>query len=461
MATASAAIPPLEIASGYQPFSGEPPSKGCVVRELSLPAVCSGSQRCPVVRSRLASCEGGVTEVAVAGSTVAFGLPNGATSGFAYWPAGGALRAFGVAGSDPQPVQNGEGALFVVRVEGQRLVDYRIDGQGLLQRRVWDSTVGQSDHLLSATWVGPRLVAWLTKSYRGASLQVTASNAGTPTTRDIPPPPGSWSDSVVSAHTSSSRSFAVLYGSSGVGIFTDNRVWRLPITVSRTAAERDVLVAETGNPIFAFKSFDYADTSGAHVIFLKQTLAGTGSVSATDLHLLAGRFGRTDDCLTAQLSKPTVCKRVETDSQGAALARTPDGQAWLAKVVTTREHRATAQLECPPQPHCLRGQPCREAPCQIAERRVHDSVRHELVVVRLSPGGTGAELGIRYELADIAGTNIVRMVDMDAAGSDLHVAVLTGDSKVLWLQLDTTTMAMAPLGSGDITVTPVELSPEK
>lgn len=457
-ATATAAIPSLEAAGPYQAFSGEPLAKGCGVRELSLPPLCSGLQRCPVVRNRLATCEGGASEPSVAGSTVVFGVQNGPATGFAIWPAGGPLQAYGNAGSAPQPARSRDGALTIVRVEGQRLVDYRQDGQGPLERRVWTSTVEQSDHLLNATWIGPRLVAWLSKDYRGASVEVTASESGAPQRRDIPSPPSPWSNSVVAAHFSDARPYALLYGSSGVGILAGDRVWQVPMTVSRTAAEHDVLVPESGVPTFAFKSFDFNDSSGAHVLFPKGTLTGFGPESATDLHLLFGRFARENDCLEVPLDKPRACKRVEKDSQGAALARTSDGRAWLAEVVTTREHRASSRRVCPPPPNCSGGRPCREEPCRITERDVHDSVRHELVVVRLSSDGTGAELGIRYELADLAGVDIVRAVEMDAEGSRLHVAALTGDSKVLWLELDTKAMTLAPLGAADVTVTPVELS---
>lgn len=454
-----------QTATGYQTWSGEAPAKGCVVRDLAPPALCSGEARCPVVQSRLAVCEGGTSEVAVAGATVVFGLrAGGAEGGFAYWPARDGIHAFGAPGSDPRPALDDQGALRLVRVEQRRIVDYLVDGPAL-QKRVWESFPGNSDHLTNASWVSGSLFARFSRGYSSSSRDFVAAADGTFKSPDVSSPPGYWPYPVVPARTPG-HSYAVLYGPSGVGIAADQAVWLVPSAVSRTAAERDVLVGASAKeaPVFAFKSFDSGETSGAHILFPRGPLVAAGKVGFTDVHLLAGRLTRTDDCPVGRGqadTKARPCTRIETDSQGSSLARTGDGRIWLAHVVTTREHRASAKVVCPPQPHCPRGMPCREVPCNVVESDVHDSVRHELRVVRLAPDGSGAELGIRLDLADIGGVDYVRMMDMDSVAQILHVALQTSDLKVLRLQLDTTSMRLTPLGPADVTVTPIELSPEK
>ncbi len=455
----------LQVAGGYQAWNGEAPAKGCVVRDGKAPSVCSGAARCPVVQTRLAVCDGGVSEVTIAGATVVFGLGQGnMETGFGYWPSGEAARAFATAGSAPRPALDGEGALFLVRVEQNRVVDYWLDGH-TLQRRVWDAMAGENHHLMSAGWAGRKLYARLSRGYTAHSRDIVASAEGSFQTRDIGLPTGHWPYPVVPARDGAERALALLYGSDGVGVNVDRQVWLLPRKVSRTAAERDVLLPATaqGEALFAFRSFDGGEAGGIHVLSPKGPLAGTSAVAATDVHLLGTGLAQANDCpqgAAMEGAKARVCTRSESDSLGAALARTGDGRVWVAFVVTTREHRAATSVVCGPPPRCAPGQPCRPTPCETVEKDVHDSVRHELSVVRLAADGSGAEMGIRYELGDVAGVDVLRTLDLAAVGMDLHLAAQAGDKVVVRVQLDTTALRPVRLGGGDVTVTPVELTPE-
>ena len=465
-ATGAKAAAPLQaavaVAGGYQAWSGPRSQLKCSLRVEPAPPSCSGAARCPVIRSEAALCNVAVKELSLAGGTAVLELTGDkGVQELAYWPAGDAVHVVSSAGAEARPTLNEDGALFVVRVEQGRLVDYRLDGQTLM-RRVWDAMPGENNHLMMAAWSGERLVARLSKGYSSRSREIVAARSGVFSARDVDAPEGNWPYAVVPTFGGGGRAYAVLYGSGGVGIAEDQRVWYVPRAVSRTAAERDLLAPATqmNQPVFSFRSFDGGDPSGAHVLVPKGPFGGAGSVPVIDVHLLSGRLLRTSDCVPGAVKKPRPCARVESDSQGAALARTDDGRVWLAFVVTRREHRAIGEVVCPPQPRCQPNEPCRPVPCVLNERDVHDSVRHELSVVRIAADGAGAELGFRYEMTDIADAYFVQMVDMTAVGRDLHFVVKAGENRVRRVQLDTTAMSPVPLGQSEVTVTPIQLTPE-
>ncbi len=460
--TAAPAKVALEVAGGYQAWSGPGSQLRCSVRVVPAPPSCSGAARCPVIRNEAAVCDAAVTELSLAGGTAVFEfVARPGVQGFAYWPAGDAAHVVSSAGAEARPTLDADGALFVVRVEQGRLVDYWLDGQTLM-RRAWDAMPGENNHLMTAAWSGDRLIARLSVGYSSRSREIVAARSGAFQARDVAAPSGHWPYAVVPAFGGSGSAYAVLYGSAGVGITEDQRLWYVPMAVSRTAAEHDALAPATrmNQPVFSFRSFDGGETSGAHVLVPKGPLGGAGSVPVTDVHFLSGQLLRTNDCAQGPEAKPRPCSRTESDSQGAALARTDDGRVWLAFVITRREHRSLAEVVCPPQPRCRPNQPCRPVPCALKEKDVHDSVRHELVVVRIAADGAGAELGLRYEMTDIADADIVQMVDLTAVGKDLHFVVRAGDNRVRRVELDTTAMSPVPLGAAEVTVTPIALTPE-
>jgi len=72
------------------------------------------------------------------------------------------------------------------------------------------------------------------------------------------------------------------------------------------------------------------ELSGVHVLFPKAPFARGSRAPVTDVHLLAGRLERKNDCPRRPEAKPRVCTSPEIDNQGGALARTGDGRAWVS-----------------------------------------------------------------------------------------------------------------------------------
>lgn len=450
---------PLKTAAGYEPWSGPGPQIQCKVRDV--PAACAGVERCPVIRNQALTCDMPVSEVAASGGTAVFGfVASNAERPFAIWPADKEPRVVSAPGGEPRPVRGDKGILHVVRVEQRRLVDYRLDPESL-SRRSWDVVVGEDQHLMTAGWTGDALIAWLSVRSSPYSKEVKGGFAGPFAERDVGPPPGNWPYPVVPTWSPGGYPNAVLYGSAGVGLTAGERVWLLPASIASTAAERDVLPAGSLvlAPAFAFRSFDLDARSGVH--FLVPTLLpleGQRPVPLRDMHFLATRAARTNDCPRAPEPSARACAQTETASEGCALAATSDRNPWLAYILTTREHRALAQVVCPPPPRCPAGMPCRQAPCTSIEKNVRDSVRRELVVVQLGSDRADVKLAFRLELTDLAGADVVSALDMGAEGSDLHVVLKAGDSLLRRLQLDTTAMRLVPLGPDELTLTDVKVT---
>lgn len=456
--------PPLHVASGYEAWTGGPLGNGCSVRALPASPTCVGAGRCPVAGNEVATCGAPVADVILAGGTAVFGFQgfqSQSVKGFGYWPAGEGVRTVGADGAETKAALSGDGKVYVVRVEQGRLVDYRVGSEALV-RRTWAGALAPDDHLMSAESVGDSLIARVAvRSYSPSSRDVIAGPSGTFQSRDVPAPPGSWSYPNVVTHSSDRQGVGLAYGPAGVGVIADQATWMVPHTVARTAAARDILLPVEGqpHPVLAFKSFDGGERSGAHVLFPKAPFARGSRVPVTDVHLLAGRLERKNDCPQRPDATPRVCTRTEIDSQGVALARTGDGRVWVSFLVTRREHRARFQIVCPPPPRCAPGEPCRQAPCEDRQSDVRDSVRHELMVYRLGTGGAGAELGYSYELADSAGVDILVGLDMAAIGSELHIAFKFGDFKVRRVRLDTSAMSPVALAADGVARIETELTP--
>jgi len=463
----AASSPPPRIAAAYEPWQVD---KGCEVRALDPHALCAGQPRCPVARDDVARCGATIANLTLApGGTAVFGFTRDTgnrTSGFGYWSSGDPVRAVSSDGAEEvAAAQRPGGPLHVVRAEQGRLVDYRIDPLGLGRRR-WDYPLPPETRLIDAAWDHDRLIArTLERSSEGDSYtrdvvaRPDGAFAGGDTSSLIVP----WPPGLLPKRAADGHAYSLSRGSSGVAIRVDGAILRLPEAVSRTMRSPQILLPEAAAPAptFAFRSFDPSDRNGVHVLFLRAPLSGSAPSAVTDLHFLAGRQGRQSDCRETRDSKPGLCTSTETSGSGGALARTSDGTAWLAFLVTERQHQAITQVVCPPPPTCAPGEPCRQAPCERRERNPHDTVRHRLFVVRLAADGRGAALGFLSELVEAADASFFEAPAMSAEGALLHLVLNVGDRKLRRIALDTAAMNAAPLLPDSLVVTETELQSEK
>lgn len=457
--------PPPRVVPPYEPWAGAQVGNGCEVAARDPRALCPGASSCPVSRDEIALCGATLTGFELAASTVVFGFSNNPVArvtGFGYWPAGAPVHTVSAAGEDQVSAASRPGGpVHILRTEQASLVDYRIDGPALA-RRQWDYHLREGERLLDARWEADRLIA-RTRVTSSGTRDVIGLPDGTFEAGDTSYS-GGFSTQLSPTRGPDGHTLSLTYGgASAVSVLVDHSLLQVSRDITRTMTSPSILLPLTaaGTPLFAFRSFDPNDHSGIHVLFPRAPLSGSAAVAVTDMHFAAGQLTRHSDCPQQLGRKPTLCTSSETDGAGPALTRTANGAVWLAFFVTERRHQALTSMVCPPPPVCAPGEPCRQAPCERVERNPSDTVRHQLLVIRLAPGGRGAELGLRAEIADDGGLGYLLPPRMTAEADLLQIAFKLGDRRIRRLQLDAAAITPVPLPPASFTLTETELQPFK
>lgn len=448
----------------------------CAVKVVSGAEACGANKGspaagCPIAGREIAECNVPVADLGMRGSTIVFSagsLPSGEGAGFGIWRANGAVRTFHLAGGTPLLASAGGESDFVVRREGGQIVDYRIDDASVSRRR-WSVPLQPSTRLFRAEDIGDR---WLVRLCDDAALgsglaDATATKDHRFSSGRLSLPSYHWGVPLGPAWTAEGQWTGLGYGSSGVGLFTQAGSWGVPRDVAQNGTQLRALAGEGQGkvPVLAFVAFDMNDRSGVHVILPSEALPATPadarrSVKATDLHLLATRSERKNDCPSEDSSSPARrCARSERHAEGLAIARHgSDPRVWLAVVERAEERSALTQIVCP-RFQCVGGRPCVRPPCERHESDVKSSIRYELRVLRLDPARGTLESALRWEMRDVIDVAIGAGMSMSAAGGDLHFAFPRGPSGAERLRVDTTRLSPSPVADGDVKATPIVLAP--